>query len=100
MLNNSKVTGPEGSYTIFMEHGSTFAAVNNTIENAGWMVKEFKGNALHNIASVRFYSSGNVVEDNVVIGMRHERIAFIGSNDNVMGGNVFMDGSLTERRMG
>jgi len=131
VLNSSRVTGPERSYTIFVKHGSTFAAVNSTIENAGWKdhrddgnyiwigpaytvdysiyghgleinttVKEFKGNALRNIASVRFYSSGNVVEDNIVVGMRHEGIAFIGSNDNVVRGNVFVDGSLNRETYG
>ena len=131
VLNGSKVTGPKGSYTIFVKHGSTFAAVNSTIEDAGWKdhrddgnyiwigpaytvdysvyghgleinttVKEFRGNVLRNVASVRFYSSGNVVEGNVVVGMRHEGMAFVGSNDNVIRGNVFIDGALNRETYG
>ncbi|RLE95622.1 MAG: hypothetical protein DRJ55_01500 [Thermoprotei archaeon] len=130
-LNRSTVTGPEGSYTIFVERGAKFSAVYSVIENAGWKdhrddgnyiwigpaftvdystyghglevnttVKLFRGNTLRNIASVRFYSSGNVIEDNLVVNMRHEGIAFVGSNDNVVKGNTFRDAALNRETYG
>ena len=130
VINRSRVTGPEGSYTIFVKHGSKFVVVNSIVENAGWKdhrddgkyiwigpaytvdysfyghglevnttVKEFRGNVLSNVASVRFYSSGNVVENNTVVGMRHEGMAFFGS-DNIVRGNVFAGRVLNRETYG
>ncbi len=131
ILNNSKITGPEDKYTIFINDGVEFVMVNSVIENAGWKdheddgkyiwigpaytndwstyghgleinmtVKVFRGNVFRNIASIRFYSSNNIIEDNIVVNMRHEGMAFIGSNNNIIRNNIFINGTLNRETYG
>jgi len=60
-------------------------------------VREFYGNIFINIASMRFYSSNNLVENNTFIGTRHEAIAFINSNNNIVRYNTILDASVRDR---
>ena len=61
-------------------------------------VKEFKGNLFENIASIRFYSSNNVVENNTVTGIRHEGLAFMrSSNNNIVRNNIIVNASTMKR---
>ncbi|HDD63721.1 MAG: hypothetical protein DRJ32_02390 [Thermoprotei archaeon] len=63
-------------------------------------VKVFRGNVFRNIASIRFYSSNNIIEDNIVVNMRHEGMAFIGSNNNIIRNNIFINGTLNRETYG
>jgi hypothetical protein len=42
----------------------------------------FKNNIFENIASIRFYASNNLVENNVIKEIRHEGFAFMSGSDN------------------
>lgn len=64
--------------------------INSTVES-------FRGNTFINVASIRFYPSNNIIEDNVIIGVRHEGLAFINSHNNIIRNNVIVNASAIDR---
>jgi len=60
-------------------------------------VVSFKRNTFINIASIRFYSSYNIVENNTIIGFRHEGLAFINSHNNIVRYNKILNSTAINR---
>gem|GEM_PF-4034660 len=58
----------------------------------------FRNNILENIASIRFYSSNNIIEDNHIKNFRHEGLAFMPtSNNNTIRNNIIINASSLKR---